>query len=263
MHSKVFQDANVDTVITTFSKSKSSTTVELYKCVESEFVHLGQIDQNDWVNSEDYSINIFLTEEIDKVLKKIENSGKLFGELAEIVRGVGVYHKRVGHTKEFIKSDPYQSETKKDETFVPYLRGRNLSPWLLNWQNNSFISYGNWLAEPREIKYFEGPRVLVRKILSKGIIATYIEDKFIVDQQIYTAKLNNSDLGIEQAIASIICSTLMSFYFRFKYSEFDDLFPQIKLAHVKNLPIPDIDKNDELIDLSNKLLEQNKTLLKP
>lgn len=35
----------------------------------------------------------------------------------------------------------------------------------------------------------------------------------------------------------------MTFYFRFKYSEFDDLFPQIKLGHVKSLPIIEAIKN--------------------
>ena len=255
MSSNVFSDANVDTVITTFKKIFSSGSVELLNCINSEFQVIGKAEQKNWLKNEDFSINIYLTDEINRILKKIEKASIKFGQIAEIIRGVGVYHKRVGHTKEFILSDPFQSTQKEDETFVPYLRGRNLSQWEVNWNDDSYISYGNWLAEPREPRFFIGPRILIRKILSKGIVSAFIEEQFVVDQQIYTAILNHNVSIREKEILAFICSKLMAFYFRYKYSEFDDLFPQIKLAHVKKLPIVENTKNQELFFLANRMFE--------
>jgi tRNA1(Val) A37 N6-methylase TrmN6 len=243
MPSNVFEDANVDTIITTFRKLSNLQSVALYKCTNAEFDFVGEGNQGSWLKNDDYSINIHLTEEVQSIIKKMEISSVKFGEISKIIRGVGVYHKRIGHTKEFIKSDPFQSDKKEDETFVPYLRGKNLSQWEVNWKGDSYISYGNWLAEPREPRFFNGKRVLIRKILSKGIVSAYMDEQFVVDQQIYTAQLNQDNNYEEKAIIGIICSKLMSFYFRHKYSEFDDLFPQIKLAHIKGLPIKEIEAN--------------------
>ena len=54
----------------------------------------------------------------------------------------------------------------------------------------------------------------------------------------------------------------MSFYFRYKYSEFDDLFPQIKLSHVKSLPIKEWKKVNQyaFIEKANQMLTLNKEL---
>lgn len=262
MPSTVFSDANVDTVITTFKKQSSSKDVELIKYFNSEFVSSGRISQLDWLKNEDFSINIHLTTESNSILKKMDKVPIKFGNMAEIIRGVGVYHKRIGHSKEFIQSDPFQSAFKKDDSFVPYLRGRNLAQWAIDWSEDSFISYGNWLAEPREPRFFENKRILIRKILSKGIVAAYMEDQFVVDQQIYTAILHDKYVNQEKQILAIICSKLMSFYFKNKYSEFDELFPQIKLTHVKSLPISNKDKASDLDSVANKRLYLNSDMQK-
>lgn len=267
MPSNTFEGASVDTIITTYCKGENNEKVNLLKCDNSEFSHIGFSNQKDWLKNKDASINIHITKEITRIIKKAEKVSVLFGEISSIVRGVGVYHKRVGHTKEFIATDPFQSETKKDETFVPYLRGRNLSQWLIDWTEDSFISYGNWLAEPRKPEFFVGDRILVRKILSKGIVATYINEQFVVDQQLYTAILNKNTNFQYLNILAVLCSKFMSFYFRYKYSEFDDLFPQIKLSHVKSLPvIKKLDGgNEKLKELSslrlNSTIQQNQIRL--
>ena len=246
MPSDTFSGANVDTIITSYCKGNENNKVKLLKCSNSQFYVVGFANQADWLNNQDSAINIHTTKEITGIIKKADKCSALFGSFSNIIRGVGVYHKRVGHTKEFIASDPFQSTTRLDDTFVPYLRGRNLSQWLIDWNEDSYISYGSWLAEPRKPEYFMGERLLVRKILSKGIVASYINKQFVVDQQLYTAILDVDSGYKPLEILAILCSKFMAFYFRFKYSEFDDLFPQIKLSHVKSLPIVKAIKNGNI-----------------
>lgn len=262
MPSNTFEEANVDTVITSYRKGEKNENVRIIRFFEYQFIHVDFANQLDWINSQGASINIYLTKEVGGLIQKIEQNSILLGNFSNIIRGVGVYHKRVGHTKEFIELDPYQSSTKKDDSFIPYLRGRNLNKWLIDWNNDSYISYGNWLAEPRKSEYFIGERILVRKILAKGLVATYIEKEFVVDQQLYTIIINKNSGYIVLGILPIICSKLMSFYFRFKYSEFDDLFPQIKLSHVKSLPIKIFVKEDQqlFIEKADQMLSLNKEL---
>lgn len=259
MPSGTFESANVDTVIVTYTRQKTQGLVRLMQYSNSGFILSGEADKSKWLNSKGSVINVYLDKGSAKILDKLENSSVVLGSFTEIARGVGVYHKRVGHTKELIAEDPYQSTFKKDDTFVPYLRGRNLAPWSLSWNDDSFISYGKWLAEPREPKYFNGPRVVLRQIPAKRLVATYVDSQFITDQSVFIAKFNSSSKFNPIAVLSVLNSQLMSYYFRLKYSEFDDLFPKVKLQHFKDFPIAkSLEHNTALEKLGEKQLALTK-----
>ena len=253
MPSGTFASASVDTVIVTFSSGEMNDNVHLVRCENSEFFSIGYGSQKDWATEKGAVINVFLDQRSTKLLKKIEEHSIPLGNFCEAVRGVGIYHKRKGHTKKFIESDPFQSTQKVDDTFVPYLRGKNLQRWHLTWNKDSYLSYGDWLAEPRDPKFFEGERILIRKILSDRINIAFIEEKFVADQQIYTVKIEKHTNFSLKALLAILSSSLITYYFRLKFSEFDDLFPQIKLDHIKSLPISKrlADLNEELTQLAN------------
>ena len=237
MPSGTFASASVDTVIVTYSSGAMNDRVHLLRYDRSEFDSIGYASQKEWADDKGAVINVFLDQSSGKLLKRVEASSIPVGSFCEAVRGVGIYHKRKGHTKEFIASDPFQSAQKGDDTFVPYLRGKNLQRWHLTWNEDSFLSYGEWLAEPREPRFFEGKRILIRKILSERINTALIEKQFIVDQQVYTVKIDKPTGFSLEALFALLSSSLITYYFRLKYSEFDDLFPQIKLDHIKSLPI--------------------------
>ena len=253
MPSSVFDGAVVDTVVIRGSRGKLSGEVLVSGCSDNSFRHLTTLNQASFMTNENYAINIFSDSKIDSILRKVEKNSFKLDSCTSIARGVGVYHKRVGHTKELIAADPYQAKSKKDKTFVPYLRGKNIKPYHTEWNSDSYISYGKWLAEPREAKYFEGPRIVLRQIPSQKLIVTFIDDKFIIDQSVFIARFEKTDQN-PKSILGILGSKLMSFYFRNKYSEFDDLFPKVKLQHFKDFPITSsLSKYSEEL---NKLVEQ-------
>ena len=248
MATGTFESASVDTVITTFSRCLETESVKLLRCMNSEFQFVGTAQQNHWLDEKGFVINVHLDEKSERLLKKLEKNSTIVKDFTESVRGVGVYHKRKGHTKEFIASDPFQTTSKVDDSFVPYLRGKNLQRWHLTWNDDSFISYGDWLAEPREPRYFSGERILIRKILSDRIIAAYLDHQFVVDQQVYTVMFTDKVEFTLKSLLGVLSSRLMTYYFKMKYSEFDDLFPQIKLDHIKSLPI-----SNQLCEVDNVL----------
>jgi tRNA1(Val) A37 N6-methylase TrmN6 len=262
MEKNTFVDANVDTVILTFSKVSRQKKTFLNIFEKNQFYNVGEINQNDWLKEEKSIVSIRKDSGISKIIKNIRTNSIQLIELSNIGRGVGVYHKRVGHTKELIALDPYQSNCKEDDTFVPYLRGRNVNFYSTTWNNNSFISYGNWLAEPRDIKFFEGERIILRQIPSKKLMVTLINEKFIIDQSVFIAKFKSKIKFSTKYILGVLGSNLMSFYFRFNFSEFDELFPKVKLEHFKSFPIKKVDfETQELFsDKVEYLLGSNKFL---
>lgn len=255
MPSNTFLDANVDTVIVTFSYSNNELT-KLSKCIDGQINAIGELNQMDWYNEKNSIINVYATKNISNILKKLNKNTIALDTISDIGRGVGVYHKRVGHTKEIIERDPYQSDKKEDDTFLPYLRGRNVQSGFLNWDNDSFISYGKWLAEPRDLKFFNGQRIVLRQIPSTRLIVSYLESNFVIDQSVFIARFYDDSKFNPKSIMSILGSKLMAFYFRFNYSEFDDLFPKVKLQHFKSFPISKklSEMNLDLISLADIIL---------
>lgn len=238
MPENTFDQAGVDTVIVSYSKTRKQSLTRLVDCRDAQFYLRGTADQNDWLRSENSMINVFTSDIVHRLLSKVQKASVPLESFTDIARGVGVYHKRVGHTPEIIAADPYQDELKKDDTFVPYLRGKNVKSWSVEWNSDSFISYGKWLAEPREPKYFIGTRIVLRQIPAERLVATIIEEQFITDQSVFIAKFNEEQpLVSRHGVLAAISSALLSFYFRYSSSEFDRLFPKLKLQHFKSLPI--------------------------
>jgi hypothetical protein len=125
-----------------------------------------------------------------------------------------------------------------------------------------YISYGPWLAAPREERYFTGERIVFRQVLSDYLICTIIEEDFKIDQSVFIALPNsNNEVNIKYVL-SLIASKLGALYFKFTSNEFDELFPKIKLGEFKNLPIKVIDEagQSNFVVKVNQMLALNKDL---
>ncbi len=268
----VFIDAMVDTIILCIeNRQQSNNNIEISFINKDEVKVSHYVQQNRFLTNINYIIDIFSDENTSNLISKIEQDRHKLSDFCKIGRGVGVYHKRVGHTKEFIAQDPYQSNIKKDDTFVPYLRGKNIGFYSYQWNNDSYISYGNWLAEPREKDFFEGERIVLRQIPGKEkFLITYLDQDFIIDQSVFIARFLEKEIN-PKYVLSILGSTLMLFYFKNKYSEFDDLFPKVKLQHFKDFPIalvenksqqPFIEKADQMLSLNKELQEVSQKFIR-
>lgn len=272
MPSNTFADATVDTVIINLSKDNSdSNEITVKKSIDNQIETLHVLPQIQFLKNEGFIFDIFNGPAVIEILHKIEVSTTRIKDIFTTGRGVGIYHKRVGHTKEFIASNPYLADTKKDETFVPYLKGRDIGRYNVNKEGYKYLSYGSWLAEPREPKFFENERLLVRKIPAKNtLVCAYLDEKFITDQSIYIALQKNNKFDIKYCLA-ILNSTLLGFYFKYKNSEFDDIFPQIKVDHFRELPIKNVSqieqaymstKVSELLEITERINDINDKFIK-
>jgi len=163
--------------------------------------------------------------------------------------------------KEIIETKAYHSTYKKDDTFVPELRGKHVSRYNYNWDGEHYISYGDWLAAPRNPKYFTGKRILFREILGENFVCTYIDEDFKIDRSLYIALHINDEYDCKYVL-TILASKLLAFYFRYVNNEFDALFPKIRVAEFKKLPLKITNKQQQLpfIAKADIMLAKNKEL---
>lgn len=233
----VFQDVKVNSVIATISKSileKGNTKIVQESGLEWNY----NLDR--WRNEEnlifDYEINPFS----ELIINKINNSSISLGDIGSAIQGLTPYDSYKGHSKEIIKSRAYHHSEKVDETCGIWLGGKNVSRYYYT-VGEEWLQYGDWLASPREPKYFIGPRLLFREVpgQNKRIQCAYAEDKYYYGHSVTPFLLSSEyEKSINFRILALVNSTLLSWYASLKVSNFaKKTFPKLNPKDIKSLPI--------------------------
>jgi hypothetical protein len=93
-------------------------------------------------------------------------------------------------------------------------------------------------------------------VLGSNLNCTFIDVPFIIDQSVFIAKFNDEQTKSFEPkfVLAQLTSKLVSYYFKHKANEFDNLFPKIKIGEFKDLPIKICPSNDQIF-LSEKANE--------
>ena len=152
----VFEEASVDVLIYVLSKPQNDAVSENIVERNGQFYFLNEFDARRFYNSENYNFTITIDSEgqliVDKILSKSTDLSRLF----DTISGIKEYQIGKGkppQSEEQVKSKVFNSNSKLDDTYLPELRGRNLYKYSFRWADE-FISYGEWLAEPRVPAFF-------------------------------------------------------------------------------------------------------------
>ncbi len=254
----VFDDATVEADTYIFKNEVPSapnlfplTTINRDKTEIKKFVQ-----QLEWIKEEGKPINIYQSEESNLLRKKFSTLKKL-GDIVEIVQGTKPFQKGKGkpaQTEETMKDQPFVSVVKKDETFKPLLRGSLINKYANYWNENYWISYGDWLAEPRYTAKFDCPEKLLIRQTGDSLIATYDDKQFIARDNLYVIRDDNGVINLK-ALLAILNSKLLTWYFQNVINpERGKAMAQVKRGHLQELPIQ-IKGMDTLIIHSEKRLQ--------
>ena len=243
--SNIFKSASVDTSVYVAAKTKQTAKIDVWEFVEGKPKSKNKVDQSRFYENEKYIFDVEVDEKTREKLQRIKKLSKPLSDYVEITRGVNPYDALTGQTQEVIQSRAYHSEFKKDDSFVPELRGRHIQRFSYKWDKKHYISYGDWLAAPRNTRFFQGERIVLREILGERFVCTIINEDFILDRSLYIAiPKENKDVSLKFLLA-ILSSKLLSWYFRFERNEFDSLFPKIRVEEFKKLPILETKTNQK------------------
>jgi len=260
----VFEEAVVNTC--SFQICKSKARNELSINYDNSIFN---VDKSTWINDNSLKIEYRLTPEIKSIIEKIKDESINLSTLGDVIQGITPYDSYRGHTPEIIQDRAFHFDYKKDDTCGKWLDGRNLNRYSVGW-DGAWLSYGNWLAAPREKRFFEGKRILFREVPGKGkkIQASIVEEEYFYGHSISPFKPNINHVDDLEYILGIVNSELISWYGKFTLSNFGkEIFPKLNPNDIKELPIPkDFDKYIEIsqrvsLILKNTIISVDTTAL--
>ncbi len=264
---RVFEAADVDTCVVVFQKGSpdSLTVAEMSK--ERE-IFIRSLEPN-IITPPSFIIQIGLLKDgtSQSLLTKLEQASEPLSAFATVSTGLKAYQIGKGKPKQTDKQKDgrvFHAAAKGNSSFGKYLDGVDVCRYVLGW-SGEWLSYGNWLAEPRRSVPFDGDRILVRQIPASPpylVHGVFTSDQFYndINSMVIFAPSRSASLKF---LLGAINSRLVSFWFEKKFDKLQrKIFPQFKVKELAEFPIPRIDlskpadkaRHDKLVMLVEKML---------
>lgn len=244
---KVFKKANIENSILIASNKPLKSDVPIITFtspLESALTNTLRVEDINRLGI----VDLFYQREAEDIIKNMDKCTGL-GRTFDLNRGIHVY-RTDGYgqsafgagtqTKRDQEERSYHSPTKIDKTYLPEIRGRDVF-WLHHRSSGEFISYGKWLAEPREPKFMMNPKLVCRKTLGNVLSLALVEAPAAIDQSLYIIlHPQNDDAQLKFALA-VLGSSLGAWYLRTKYAIYDKLHPWYTKKNLEQFPLPKFD----------------------
>jgi hypothetical protein len=202
--------------------------------------------------AKDPSYRISLTTNLKRssLIEQIEASGTaLKNESAQFKASIGLQAYGMGRgtpaqTAEVVATHPFHSDQKHSDLHIPYLEGKDVSPFIIRW-GGQFIHYGPWLAECPPQSRYQDARLVVREILGQSprlFQAAVTNDPFVYNRSILQIHpLSDQGKGQLRSLAAILNSSLAGFWLRQRGRKAQrKLFPKIVVHDLNDFPIPEL-----------------------
>lgn len=219
--------------------SKKSSSIIVQTQNGDAFEDKLEIELSNVNEKNNYLINYQLNESNYGLLEAIEVNKKLLYEIAQVSFGVKFYQVNKGkpkQTRSIVDNHTYTHSKKINKYCKKILEGKDVDRYF-HTDGDSYIEYGEWLAEPRKPELFEGERILLRRIVGKnGLIAAFIDGNYCNNSLLHTVKLKGDKFQTKYILAQLN-SLVVGFYFLKKYAREEKTFPEIRIHELESLPI--------------------------
>jgi hypothetical protein len=260
---KVFEEAIVDIVIFMGAKNHIiSDTFDVEIINKQQEIKINSFEQKVLAKNYQNTVNVYESK-FAATLREKFSSLQTLDDVATITQGTKPFQKGKGkppQNEQILEDKPFIKEYKKDLNFRPLLRGSLMKKYSIIWNNNYYISFGNWLAEPRYSANYDAEKKIVIRQTGSQLIATLDKDKFIVRDNLYTIISKKSQYS-EELILGLLNSYLLNWYYQnIINNEVGEALAQVKRGHLAILPIPQQNARlfNEVIDQVNQILTAKK-----
>ncbi|MFA6306625.1 MAG: TaqI-like C-terminal specificity domain-containing protein [Patescibacteria group bacterium] len=262
-----FAGVNLDSVVMILRKEKVKIKRDsnlMNVIVNSENKKIKQII---FLENKDNKFNLYFDDNILKLKQKLDDVSANLGKNFEIHEGI-----HSGNVRKKLFIDSSSSELCKKLLF----KGNEINRYSKKWAGKYVIydkkiidrdkkEYANLGRE----EYFVNKKILVRRTGDR-IIASIDEENFYASNNFFVLYKNLENQISLKYVLAILNSLLGTWYFLAIQPRKGKLFAEIKINHLKEIPIYKIDfkkknekaKHDELVKLVDKMLEKNKELQK-
>jgi type I restriction-modification system DNA methylase subunit len=265
----VFDQAVVDTEIMIFKKANPIEShkiqIEIFdkKHVKTEL----QIFQKKWIEQNGAPVNILDNENFSSIKSKTSKL-PILDSICKITQGTKPFQVGKGipkQTRQIVEEKPFVSEKKIDDSFRPLLRGSLMNRYQINWEDNYWIKFGDWLAEPRYTASYDAPEKIVIRQTSDHLNATLDNQQFIVRDNLYTIVSKDLKSNLKYILGLLNSYFLNWYYQNILNPEKGEALAQVKRGHIANLPIKTINSESkkeiefekEIINLVEQIIQLN------
>ncbi len=234
----VFEDVKVNSVILTLKNAERVS--DCFRIIPETGISW-DYEFDNWNKEPLLRIEYEILPNIKNIIDKIDNKSVRLGTLGEAIQGLTPYDSYRGHSKELIKNRGFHFNEKVDESCGKWLDGKHVNRYLLS-EGKEWLRYGEWLAAPREKRFFENARLLFREVpgQNKRIQATFTEETYYHGHSITPFLLKEIKKAEDlYPILAVSNSKLISWYVTYKSSNFSkNTFPKLNPKDIKELPVP-------------------------
>jgi len=202
----------------------------------------------------------------EKIIAKMEQNSIALENFASLNRGIHAYRtdgygkSRFGQgpqTKRDKETASYHADKPLNKKYLPELKGKDVFRFSFV-PTGRFLSYGDWLAEPREPEFFYNPKITLRKILGRKLHGTFIEEPYALDQSLYVIISKKNDIQLLKYLLGVLLSSVGAWYLRTKYSIYDKLYPWYTKKQLAEFPMKPM--NSRMIALVERMLDLHKQM---
>jgi len=262
---KVFDDADLDTVIVNLRNQPSSEAFIASEIHEQAVVETGRVLVANVRLNPDLLINLMLSDRDALLLTKIRKFDALDSSFS-VSQGY-IPYRRTDLVKEFgeeagnkiIDERQWHSETKHDSEWRQEIQGRDLRRYGHS-ESFQYVKYGKHLAGYVDEKYFTQPRILVMEV-TRGdrykITAAHVEKEYFNTPSIINIIAPADWQELLFALLAVINSRLITWYHEKAHSKANAVtsIPKILIKDIRNLPVPAPKALASLIPIVSKMHE--------
>lgn len=259
LKSNVFEDANVDTVITIFDNKEDNKEKIFIRAIDDFNNNIFDSKFNDFTvyyNEilKDPNKMIFINSkkgvELEKILFK---DSKKLRDIAYCGQGVIVYG-----TKEESSRGGYLEVTEENGLWKKTLKGRDTGYFNIEWKGLK-VKYGNWLRRSRNEDHLKANKILVQRLrnqnLTRRLVCSLDEEGYYILNNLNYIISENENYDLKYLLG-LLNSNLLNYYYAMKYTDVN-----IKEEYIRNLPIKKVNEKSKeisiIVDKINKLSKFN------
>lgn len=248
---KVFEDAQVDSVIVE-NYPATKAKYKAFKITMQELQSLSETEVLNILNDKEIIFRLEINTKFDNLISKIEADTSKVKEIADVKDGIVA-----GTIKDLLYIDK-----KKDKDCHKLYFGKHLFKYALT-ETDVWVNYKPEEMMKEEVKRKDGKRAglwmrdekifkrekILSRFVAKEIIATYDNDKRYYEHTLHSTHITDKRFKTK-FVLGLFNSTLFKFYYRKTNSQGGDIFPQVRISSVENLPIKLADtKTQEKIEM--------------
>ena len=197
------------------------------------------LPQERWQRRNGEAVNILERPEFSHLTEKLR-SFPVLDHVSVITQGAKPFQVGKGkpkQTRAIVDGKPFVATDKKDKTFRPLLRGSLIQRYRILWNGDYWISFGDWLAEPRHSASYDAPEKIVIRQTGDSLLATLDEEQFVVRDNLYTIVPRDGKADLRFILGLLNSRLLNWFYQKAINPEEGEALAQVKRGHLAQLPI--------------------------